>query len=311
VEITVLHSPSINLGSAIDICYNDTITLAAPGGFSTYSWNTGNNGREIRVSNEGPYEVSALYGNGCFSYDTVLVKKRGFISPDIGPDRSICDNEPNWLTPGNYLQYLWSTGATTQQLLVSAPGIYWVTVTDNNGCEGADTMQVTNVLVGPSSYLPEQLQFCPGEELSIVPSGVYAKYQWSTGLGNSFIRVTDSGKYSLKVVDVNGCAGIDSVSIQYKADCPRSIYFPNAFTPNGDRKNDHFKPVIHGIVKDYQFEIYNRWGQLVFRSNDPNQGWDGRFNGILQVNEVFAWKCHYQFHGQAVQKVSGTVTVVR
>lgn len=311
VEITVLHSPLINLGNVIDICYNDTITLTAPAGFSTYTWNTGDNDREIRVSNEGTYEVSALYGNGCFSYDKVLVKKRGFIYPDIGPDKSICNSEPNWLTPGNYAQYLWSTGAGTQQLLVSAPGIYWVTVTDNNGCEGTDTMQVTNVLVGPSNYLPGQLQFCPGEELSIVPSGVYEKYQWSTGSGSSFIRVKDSGNYSLKVIDVNGCAGIDSVSVQYKADCPRSIYFPNAFTPNGDRKNDRFAPVIHGVVTDYQFEIYNRWGQLVFRSNDPRKGWDGRFNGMLQMNEAFAWKCRYQFYGQAVQKTSGLVTIVR
>jgi gliding motility-associated-like protein len=311
VEITVLHSPSINLGNAIDICYNDTITLTAPAVFSTYTWNTGDNGREIRVSNEGTYEVSALYGNGCFSYDKVQVKKRGFIFPDIGPDKPICNNETNWLTPGYYAQYLWSTGVSTPQLLVSTPGIYWVTVTDDNGCKGGDTMQVTNVLVGPSNYLPEKLQFCPGEELSIVPSGTYSKYQWSTGSGSSFIRVKDSGNYSLKVVDENGCAGIDSVSAQYKADCPRSIYFPNAFTPNGDLKNDRFAPVIRGIAIDYQIEIYNRWGQLVFRSNDPNQGWDGRFNGILQMNEAFAWKCRYQFYGQAVQKASGLVTVVR
>jgi gliding motility-associated-like protein len=311
VDITVLHSPGINLGNAINICYNDTITLTAPAGFSNYSWNTGENSNEIRVSKEGTYQVSALYFNGCFSYDTVLVQKRAFIFPDIGADKSICSNEPNWLTPGNYAQYLWSTGANTQKLLVSAPGIYWVAVTDNYGCEGIDTMQVTGILEGPFNYLPEQLQLCPGEELSIVPVGMYSKYQWSTGSVNSFIRVKDTSTYSLKVVDANGCAGIDSVSVQYKADCPQSIYFPNAFTPNGDRINDRFAPVIYGIVISYQFEIYNRWGQLIFRSNDPNQGWDGRYNGILQPNDVFAWKCHYQFPGVAVQKHSGLVTLVR
>jgi gliding motility-associated-like protein len=311
IEITVLRSPSINLGNSIAICYNDTITLTATPGFSTYKWNTGENSNEIRISNAGTYMVNALYANGCSSYDTVIVQKRAFTFPDIGPDKSICRNEGSWLSPGTYAQYLWSTGANTQKLLVTAPGSFWVTVTDNYGCEARDTMVVISVFEEPSHYLPELLQFCPGEELSIVPSGSFGRYQWSTGSGNSSIRIKDTSIYILNVVDFNGCKGTDSVSVQYKADCPQSIHFPNAFTPNSDHLNDQFSPVIYGIVTNYTFEIYNRWGELVFRSNTPNQGWNGYYKGILQPNAAFAWKCSYQFPGQAVQKQSGLVMLVR
>ena len=172
-------------------------------------------------------------------------------------------------------------------------------------------MRIISVLQGPSNYLPEQLQFCPGQELTIVPSRTFAKYEWSNGAISSSIRVKDRNTYILKVVDVNGCTGIDTVNVLFKTDCPQSIHFPNAFTPNGDQYNDRFAPKVYGIVAEYQFEIYNRWGQRIFHSTTPNEGWDGRIKGILQSSEVFAWKCSWQFPGQEVQNRSGVVTLVR
>ena len=121
----------------------------------------------------------------------------------------------------------------------------------------------------------------------------------------------DTGEYILNVVDFNGCSGADSVRVRIKADCPQSIHFPNAFTPNGDGFNDGFAPVIKGIVTKYQFEIFNRWGERLFFSNVPNQEWDGRIKGIVQASGGLVWKCSYQFPGEVVQKKSGTVILLR
>jgi gliding motility-associated-like protein len=63
-------------------------------------------------------------------------------------------------------------------------------------------------------------------------------------------------------------------------------------------------------VRQYRFAVYNRWGNLVFQSNQPGSGWDGKVNGIAQ-NGVFVWTCIYQFTGEAVREVKGTVMLVK
>jgi gliding motility-associated-like protein len=64
---------------------------------------------------------------------------------------------------------------------------------------------------------------------------------------------------------------------------------PTAFTPNGDGLNDIIKPTFIGPAANYDFRIYNRWGQLMFRSKTPGTGWDGRFNGIIQKSDVYVF----------------------
>ena len=86
---------------------------------------------------------------------------------------------------------------------------------------------------------------------------------------------------------------------------------PNAFTPDNNRINDLFKPIIGGVVKHYQLWIYNRWGQLVFSSNNHLRGWDGKVNGVSQDSNVFVWVCIFQLEGQEERKERGTMLLVR
>ncbi|WP_315821016.1 Ig-like domain-containing protein [Paraflavitalea speifideaquila] len=70
---------------------------------------------------------------------------------------------------------------------------------------------------------------------------------------------------------------------------PIDIYVPKVFTPNNDGTNDIVKPIVVGITTFHYFNIYNRWGNLVFTTKDPNVGWDGRFKGVLQPVETYLW----------------------
>ncbi len=70
---------------------------------------------------------------------------------------------------------------------------------------------------------------------------------------------------------------------------PIDIYVPKVFTPNNDGQNDIVKPIVVGITTFHYFNIYNRWGNLVFTTKDPNVGWDGRFKGVLQPVETYMW----------------------
>ena len=89
------------------------------------------------------------------------------------------------------------------------------------------------------------------------------------------------------------------------------VYVPGAFTPNGDGRNDVFRPIIYGNVTNYQFSVYSRQGQLVFTSGELNKGWDGRVNGQSPETNVFAWFCSYQLEGQPVQLQKGTVILIK
>ena len=68
-----------------------------------------------------------------------------------------------------------------------------------------------------------------------------------------------------------------------------NIYVPKVFTPNGDGTNDILKPILVGISTFHYFSIYNRWGNLIFTTQDPNQGWDGTFKGVPQPVETYLW----------------------
>jgi adhesin/invasin len=70
---------------------------------------------------------------------------------------------------------------------------------------------------------------------------------------------------------------------------PIDIYVPKVFTPNNDGQNDVAKPIVVGLTTFHYFNIYNRWGNLVFTTKDPNVGWDGRFKGVLQPVETYLW----------------------
>jgi gliding motility-associated-like protein len=68
-----------------------------------------------------------------------------------------------------------------------------------------------------------------------------------------------------------------------------NIYVPRVFTPNGDGTNDILKPILVGISTFHYFSVYNRWGNLIFTTQDPNQGWDGTFKGVPQPVETYLW----------------------
>ena len=88
------------------------------------------------------------------------------------------------------------------------------------------------------------------------------------------------------------------------------FYMPNAFTPT-KATNNLLKPLLFGNVQEYEFIIYNRWGQPVFRSTEPGKGWDGKYRGKPEDNSVFVWSCTYRLQGKDTQMEKGTVLLIR
>ena len=135
----------------------------------------------------------------------------------------------------------------------------------------------------------------------------YRDYLWNDHSKNKSLQVTQPGIYWVEVTDSNNCRGKDSIQIY---SCEK-IVAPNAFTPNGDGINDVFKPSIYGPVVSYTLTIYNRWGQMIFKSRDPGKGWDGTLSGVPQPTDTYIWNCLYQLLGNKPDDKSGTVTLIR
>jgi gliding motility-associated-like protein len=140
----------------------------------------------------------------------------------------------------------------------------------------------------------------------------------------TYIALTNSpGVTSFKIKDSIATLGdpagaIFDVEIYSKCQSDTSIntnrnkfFIPNAFTPNNDGKNDFFKPIIFGNIKQYKFFIYNRWGQTIFHTNEFSKGWDGNFSGKNQDSNVFIWRCIYQFEGEPFKEQKGTVILIK
>ena len=89
------------------------------------------------------------------------------------------------------------------------------------------------------------------------------------------------------------------------------IYVPTGFTPNGDGLNDLLKVVPYGIKEFKHFTLYNRWGELVFRTTDPAKGWDGRINGKDQDTGVCVWVAEAVDFSDKLISIKGTTTLIR
>ena len=124
-----------------------------------------------------------------------------------------------------------------------------------------------------------------------------------TGLYSDSINVD-----TLIVSYNNGCIvkAYDTIKIQYLA----ILAIPNAFSPNGDTKNDAFFILAKG-VKDFTLHIYNRWGQEVFISNDINTGWDGNYKGKPQPGGVYQFFFTITYQNGKSENHSGPVTLLR
>jgi gliding motility-associated-like protein len=310
LNIKVVQTALLDLGNDLRFCNGLQRTITAGSGFSTYQWNTGAATSAIDVSSSGNYWVAATSAEGCVIRDTVVVT----VIPDplVQLDKTpyLCGDESRVLDAGDYAGYQWSTGENSRQIIVSATGSYAVAVTDANGCIGKDTTIISAIKSNPANFLPADTTICKFGKLEIRPDGNYSTYRWSTGSTTPAILVNSPADYSLTVTDAFGCIGFDTISVA-PVDCLVGVYVPNAFTPNNDGKNDYFKPIVNGDIVAYEFTVYNRFGQIIFTTKVPGQGWDGSIHGVPQDSNTFIWTCIYQFRDQSVKQEKGNFLLLR
>jgi gliding motility-associated-like protein len=308
INITFNSKPVFSLGTDGPICQGDTISLnATVTGATSYLWNNGATTSTIRAWQAGLYwcEVS----NGCVFRDSLTITA---VKPEpvvnLGPDVTVCEGIPVLLDasfPG--ATFNWQDGSSNPDFNVLIPGLYYVLV-DLNGCRRSDSVLVSHNLK-PRFTLGNDQYICAGNPVILKPVLNPAwQLSWQDGSGSPSYTITQPGTYSLTAT--NNCGStLDEIKVD-KGVC--SVYVPTGFTPNNDGLNDFFKVMGTENVARFVLKIYNRWGELVFQTNDKNSSWDGKWKGATQPASVFIYTLQYTDVNDPVTRfLKGTFTLIR
>ncbi len=221
--LKVYPTPSVNLGTDITTCDGALVTLDAGNVGSTYLWSTGATTQTIQVSTGGTYTVKVTNAAGCDMTDAIVITNNPKPIVNLGANQTVCIGTPVVLDAGNPgLNYLWSTGATTQTISVSVAGTYLVQVSNSFGCIAKDTIVVSfNAL--PSVNLGIDKDICTSDVLTLDAGNVGSTYLWSTGATTKTINVSLAGAYTVTVTNANGCSNTDVIVVTNKPEPNASI----------------------------------------------------------------------------------------
>lgn len=262
------------------------------------------NGTSPMVDAPGWYTVLAIDSSGsCTTKDSLQVAQNtSSLKVDLGPDQSLC-NDSTVQIRGPILAgltYQWNTGASTPAIAVSQSGTYVLQISDGTGCIGLDTLKVQ--FSAPFRFdLGADTVICADKMLRLPLQTIDADtYHWSTGAQDASIEVNQTGWYTLEGLSGN-CSWRDSIQVTFK-DCSQfAVYVPNVMSPTST-VNQRFHPFFDQKTEilSYQFDIYDRWGEIVFRSADQQESWDGSKRGENCQQGVYVWtlRLRYRENGQ-------------
>ena len=215
----------------------------------------------------------------------------------------------NIVQPSEY--EIWKTSCGTyywNNSALSESGDYTNTFTSTSNCDSIVTLHLTIVDTVLRSYNSNP-DFCTTEETTLSVEGDFDSYIWNTGEVGPSINVTASGFYSVTASN-EVCERTAKFQIPY---CLPLLYLPTAITPGkADGLNDYLSLSDYdkSQISEFNIDIYNRWGELVFTSNDKNFRWDGSRNGKYFIDTVYNYVLRYTDHHGKPYRILGNITVL-
>jgi gliding motility-associated-like protein len=288
--IVVVETPNVNLGSNKYLCAGTTLTLDAGDGYSEYLWSTGATTHDLSVTQPGQYWVNVTNPFDCHASDTVVVTEA---FPDgSSVDTAVCFGQ------------LYLAGGGWQNM----SGDYFDSLATTKGC---DSIVTTHLTIKPKILveLGHDSTICTGSHVELDGTTLRCTgYLWSDGSSDSILVVDEPGVYWVHV-NVDNCMAGDTIRL---GECPPKLWFPTAFTPNGDGLNDAFQPAGVSISR-YHLFIYDRTGQMVFESTAVATGWNGTLGNGLCPPAVYTYIVKYETLDEpgVVKQGTGTFTLLR
>jgi len=310
---------------------NGTANIDITGGLPpyTYEWSTGETGvTGIEDLDGGSYSVTVTEAGGCSRTYNFTVAEPEELTGDAtdivnNPCFDYEEGEATIIVDGGEIPYSYSLDGGATTLLNNFNGLpagdYVVTVTDANGCTLDVPFTITepplltvdasgdgNIFVGQTSTisldisLPDVSTITWEPEVPCAPEPCYSVT----------VSPTTTTTYIITVVNEEGCVATDTFTV-YVEFVPE-VFFPSAFSPNGDHVNDIFTGIGYNITS-YDLKIFNRWGEMIFETDtyDPAKGWDGKYNNEEQEVGTYVWQVAVNFTDGQQYIDSGNFTLVR
>ena len=334
VRVRVVAFVTLNAGPDTTICLTDPVTLKPSGDGLYFTWSPAATLNDPNIKNPvatpattTTYQVIARIGK-CSASDNVTIKTIPYPGSDAGADTIICYQDTaqlNGRIKGS--SFYWTPAFALSSTTVLDPQAwplksvaYILHVYDTLGCPkpGLDTILVT--------VRPPIIAFAGNDTAAVVNQPLVLRatgaefYLWEPpgNLNSNSVQAptaifSESGvyTYSVKVYTSEGCFSYDTINIKVYKTGP-DIFVPNAFTP-GKGQNYLFRPIPVGISTIEYFQVYNRWGQLVYNGNAQSEGlgWDGTFGGKPQDADTYVWVVQGKDYTGKTVKKKGTVVLVR
>jgi len=348
IDVTLNPALSVNALSDQTICEGDAAPISASaaggdGGAYTYSWNQGvgiGDSQSVTPSTTTMYTVTV--SDGC---ETPPINASVTITVNSVPAFSFSADHLDGCSPvsANFTELGVPAGATCLWTFESGgtnsacsgvthnfvqPGCWDVAleITTTDGCVST----VTNSdMICVFDYPNVDFEFQPQPTTVLDPEIFFynlttgaTSYIWafdthgdsilSVEEGPSYVFPSDSGVYHvcLEAFSNQGCPGNICYDVQILEEL--LVFVPNAFTPDGKNGNETFYPVLTGVqTTNYRFMVFNRWGQLLFETSEPNVGWNGTYNGILSEQDTYVWKLNLKDELGDKHTYTGHITLLR
>lgn len=192
--------------------------------------------------------------------------------------------------------------------VVNTPGYYSALLKRTTGCDSIVFITLTNSALAKPTLGSDTCFVGSGPITLKLTNSQGGTYRWQDGSADSLYTASQPGIYTVQVT--NKC-GVNADTVVIYPDCNTAMFIPNAFTPNGDGKNDVFKIAGMQGQRLIDMSVYNRWGQLVFKTGDALKGWDGTINGKLPGSQTFVYMVRYiNLEGKA-KFIRGTISLIR
>lgn len=325
VQVVVFTNPPIPiLQDTLTICYGTSGTAFISGG-NSYFWYPSTNliGQTNQTVELSPLTEQYYYcdvTNSCgMVTDSIWVD---IITPQIfaGNDTTVCPGKPAavWASGASYYEWFPQPVSTANNgafALVQAQvnTNFMVIGTDSFGCQDTADVMISifpppfiNAGVDVYALMGETIQFNattsgPGNILWTPQD----EFSCATCAYTS-VSPNQNAVYNVYFTDINGCQAQSQVSVFFDP----FIYIPNTFTPDGDEHNNEFRPIL-GNIREFEFYIYNRWGQMIYEMTSIEDYWDGTYRNHLCQDGTYVWKLKYKDFANNKKEITGHINLLR
>ncbi len=324
VTLTVYPLPTFNIYGNKPMCFGESIPISVVNQFDTtasYLWLPVNlTGSSVILSPEDTtiYNVISTDTNSChysvtfvITVDTLPIAYITGISP-------ICYGETISLQASGGTNYLWEPGNVTISTLTvtpdSASTYLYTLIAQSTICFDTTTFALI-VNPKPIITLTHDTTLIIGQNIQLNASGANT-YNWSpindlscVDCASPLVQPNYAVEYCVIGTNTFNCSDTACVNITIDKECGE-VFVPSGFSPNDDGENDVL--YVYGkCVKSMEFKIFNRWGEKVFETNDPDIGWDGSFRGKPLDTDVFVYYLKTVYFNNAKAETKGNITLMR